>query len=340
MKRGTVTKAMAAERQPGRETMSIFVALRIGNVLGFDPIHVSLVHARDKVATEMTRFGLSPIETTAYQDAIAQLNRTLKWNNPFKAVGSGQRHAFRSVRVAERLSIEEAARMLAAELGSSTTMNQDFEERLRLFEDGKLSIPLPEVSAWIAILSSGKLKPSDVHEIARKLSTFHNLGDTLDAQAVLGEGSSAARAARAKSGMHCPKAEGYAMEVKSSPTIYGSVYLDMIHARQPAPCERSPVRIVGARHHGFEIGVVMKGRVLFTLSESRFASEAPGDRPEFRIGQDGVVEHGVYEAGAIVAFRSGLYHRVEFLDKENCAVSINIRRNLLLARRIRHPLGD
>lgn len=95
-----------------------------------------------------------------------------------------------------------------------------------------------------------------------------------------------------------------------------------------------PVGLLNAFHPGFEIGVVRKGRTLLTLSEKPFAVEELDDRSVFRAGDNGIISHEICEEGAIRTFPSNLYHRVELVDPSNETISVNIRRNVFLARRI------
>jgi len=61
-------------------------------------------------------------------------------------------------------------------------------------------------------------------------------------------------------------------------------------------------------------------------------------RYDFRVGVGGVQHDGIYEAGEVICFSSSLYHRVELLANGDCEMlSINVRGNVLLGRRLKNP---
>jgi hypothetical protein len=323
----TVARALA----PRGRVMSQRLALRLGQELNFDTPYIVCAHARDVARRESD------------DDTANELDQHLGWmrNSAFAARGTGSRLAFLQERLRRDLSTATLAQRLVQRLGVDTmgrlrkvleaqqrfTARLEDVQRLELiitwFERGRLSFIGAEGQALGEELFNVLVEDvQELREEARRLRMFQDL-------------RAAATPIAFNESVFCPARPGFSISGARCLTVFGALSCDLISATVPELTleGRSLVRIV-ARHAGFEVGVLLRGRVRLTLSRRRFPEEELAELPVFVLGQEGVVHDAVHEAGSLVAFPSLLYHRVEFLDRENEILTIDHRGNLLLARRL------
>lgn len=332
--RDAIALALAKDPPPGRESISLPLAHALGRVLGFSAVYVALCHSRDEVQRRLTASKNTPELLEQLKDIHQSLSDELGWLQPYLP-GERVGPAMRASRVRAGLDIGEVARRAAGSLGLDERLTADkLALLLDSYEWGRVRLPRTVLLALLRAIGP-ELSPKSLRERIQRMHEVHVISDTLVEPA----GRFAEHFVTGKRAAHdqqehflCPAQPGYSLRFRTSPMISNALDVHAIDAWLPEPGERSRVRILNALHEGYEFGVLVKGSVLMTIKKRPFPPEQVEDTPVFVEGQDDVVCHRVFKAGDAVAFRSGLYHRIEFLERENSAISLNIMRSVLLHR--------
>ncbi len=301
--------------------MSPESAFLVAYSLGFSPEHIACVLARDRLQIELGAEGLNRARHDQYKEIVSLLDQHLSWANPFSARARRLSLAFRKSRLARGVSVSE----LAQRITSSGCVTEDIEtlsRRIRMFEGGQSRLGEFELNAMMVALDP-KLHVSELEAVAEGLQDAQVLQETLEVVKV------------DASQVLCP--EGWNFEYRGSPTIFGAIGIEVIQAQKHQVSESGACRprIVGAKHRGYEIGIVTRGQVRLTIRRTKFEREEVDAVVNFVEGEDGVVFDREVDAGGIVAFRSDHFHRIEMLAPSTQAISVNLRRNVLMWRGVR-----
>lgn len=320
----------------GAEPLSPKHAIRISDVLGFDPAYIAAVYFRDLAHCN----GQEPMESrfvdaSAARGAVSRqpelMSRTAealsmfaKYANAFRSNGNRTGLALVHVRLnvlkckPPEPRFTQFVGLLASELKCS---REEAAAELRRFEAGA---PADGIR-WKAFVSAFEkaaekllkrsLSEADLKSVAGRLRRLHDVAETWEEQSLQNQRLFT---------RYCPADERHDLKLFTSRTIYGAITIDSIFARLPRAIQGiSPVRIQNACHSGYEISILVSGRVRLTMSEQ------PLTENELKVKDDG---SDVYEAPEVLCFPSGYFHHVEFLGKQNHVISINLRRNVILAR--------
>jgi hypothetical protein len=337
----TIGRALAQEQLPDRHTNPV-LAMHIGQLLGLAPEYVALAFMRDECRyypldmisanDRSDQPGSRPLrELVAARGAIAdQLDAVLASMNPFANSGKVKRLAFRMLRLQLGLGRVAAAHRIS-QVEHDTPAK--LAKILRAYEGGLALVADPQIYKWCDALMPGGA--ARFLELGERLLQAHSFSDTVElTQTWPPPGSRDNGPFYGKQeGLRWYTAPGGSISLSRSPTIFGSVSLEVLTATQPRVGERSTMRCLNARHSGCEIGVVVNGAIRLTISEQPFPEEGPCDLPRFVEGQAGVLLDRVYHEGEAVYFSSNLFHRCEFLEMLTRVVSLNLSGSVLLGRR-------
>lgn len=331
----TIRHAIAEHRTEGRGVVSELTALLLGHHLGISPVYVAIARARDLLSFEEDRPGVPPEKQRRCREVREELDDCLDWSHAFRGRGLCRRLAFRHQRLQRDHTLASLAQQLGASIGEPPSKH---ERRLELYEAGRLAPASTELFAWWAqIAGTAQVALADADRIGARLLDIHLVRETAEQKRLRPCSSDACFRAASGPEMHWRPELGEALRWQVSPTVFGGISLDILDATLPQPVERSAVKLVNAFHPGFEISLLTRGRALITLSRTPFPAEDHDARPELSAEGADIAFHGCVKAGEIMAFPSHLYHRAEFLDQANQIVSINISRNIELARRYPYP---
>ncbi|MCG8417921.1 MAG: hypothetical protein MJE77_08265 [Proteobacteria bacterium] len=303
--------------------MSLQLAQRLGNMLGFDPAHVALVHARDMARFYEKSRKLSERVKRQFQNIRRRLDRYLLRQIPFALESSGRRLALTLERCRRGISIDRLARAAHDETGVSPLQLGRYEHGLNTVCDDVLR-------SWLHALSdlSPSLEPISLgvlDRIAQSLHTVHHAFDTLEwrsYKSILNDGHK----------LLCPYEPGYELRIGTSATLYGPVEIKYVQAIQPKKVARSRVRIIGARSRGIQLGVLVKGTAELVLGQLPFSNESTDDLPRYEVGKNGITHKRICGPGEVVIVPGDICRRVEFRSRDCLLIIISIQSNLLLSR--------
>ncbi len=338
--RATVRRALAPQPHPTRHVNPV-IAMHIGVLLGFAPEYLALAFIRDEcryypVDVNLTsqgqrKSGGRPLsDLTRERTAIADhLDTILASMNPFASSGLVKRLAFRALRLEMGLSRAEAARRIAPHEKLSTARMGKY---LRAYEGGLSVFREPRIRTWCdALAEAGAARYED---LGRRLLSVHCLSDTLEVTNQWPPAGSRETGPfpGAQDRLRWYTTRNGQITLSRSPSVIGSLNLEVLTATQPQAMERSPLRCLNAHHPGCELGLVVNGAIRLTVSTQPFEDEAPLAKPRFVVGEGGIVLDRVFREGEVVQFASHLFHRCEFLAPLNRVVSLNLSGSVLLGR--------
>ncbi|MEZ4451450.1 MAG: hypothetical protein R3B09_18415 [Nannocystaceae bacterium] len=305
---------------------SAYVSMVMADALRLDRDFVARLRERDELAAlqgEPARKGEAATGTQStfgrevVAQRIAELNAELTAHHPIAGTAWPLASAFSRQRAQREVSIDA----LVPALVNDPAAQKRLRRALHRFEAGTLQIDEDNLRTWVTALGSlgpPALAADGLRERARADAEYTFVdGDHLDRVEL---------EARAKIQVHDGASiPGASFRYRRAPLPLPRVVVESLeatYADPPAP--RRGVRLIGARHHGYEIGIVTAGAILLTVKRTAFAVEGPLDAPEFKVGVDGVVAHQELRPGDVVFFNSGRFHRAEFLGPGRVVV-VNLR---------------
>lgn len=311
---------------------SELVSQTLGAALGFSARFVAMAHHRDALQRALEQRPAPDRSRAALlHRQVTQLNAELSYENPYSARGSCERLAFTALRMKYGVSQRDLARAHADRFGE-----RGLEQflLLRAYEENR---PAPGFNKadWLETLrihapAGATITDAEHQRLANELQQAHAVMHTMVRSDVVDQ------VERGKFQIFgAPAGDPHRrMSWGKSCTAFGAIRIEVIDVRQPEDVARGSMRLVNAAHDSFQIGVVLKGRVRIDLDTNPFPIEMPGPPPP--VINEGPLKDlgGVFEAGEVLAFRSQLWHRVEFLGADTSVLMILLERNVNLGRRL------
>ncbi|MEM9493260.1 MAG: hypothetical protein AAGC55_29185, partial [Myxococcota bacterium] len=261
--------------------MSLQLAQRLGDSLGFDPAHVALVHARDVSRSYESSAKFTPRVRTQFRRVRTRLDSCLRQQLSLPRSWRGRRLALTSVRLKRGVSLERLARHSASETGASEVQLSRYEKGFNVVNDAILNHWLRGLSELRPNLEPVSLDTLD--EISAALRMVHHVDDTLEwrtHQEIPTTGHQ----------LHCPYDPGYNLQIGTSSTLHAAIEIKLVRASQPKRTSGgagSLVRLIGSRSRGLQIGILNEGTVELLLSKQPFPVEKTYEPPKYELGQHG-----------------------------------------------------
>lgn len=350
-KRDAIDHAIAAVPRAGRKSTSLSLTVALAQKLGFSTVFAVLCHARDELQRLSEPDEEEPTEPPDWlPPAVNELADEVDWLQQF-APGQRLGLALRAARIAGSKGPPITAETLAeralkrGEL-SGWQSAEKLAMAIRWFERGRGRMPNDTLRELVRVIDP-QMSLRSLKERIQGMHDVHIISDTLELSGVdtggEGEGEGEGRRQRRqhrRTGTRVqflhPDLPGFEIVVNNTPLITHALSVDQIRVYQRGSGNRSLSRIVNAWHEGYEFGVVVQGRVRLTLKKTAFLEESLNSLPRFQVGKDEVILDQIFCSGDSIAFRPDIFHRIEFLDEENCVISLNIDHSVLLKRTTRH----
>ncbi len=316
----TVARELGVE--PGKP-MSLPLAQRLGDTLGFDPAHVALVHARDVAHAQERSRKVSERVKLRFRRIRKHLDGYIRQQSPFTLRGSTRRLALTFERCRRKISIAELARYAREKTGVSQAHLSRYERGLSTADDETLAL-------WARSLS--ELAPADgpvtlpqLDCLSQSLALAHHVNDTIEWRrhdALLSAGHR----------IMCPASPEYELEVGTSTTRLDPLEVKLVRSRQPArdKAGRSPIRIISARSRGIQLGILVYGEAELTLSHTPFPPESEWGIPSYHPGEEGVFHKRKCYQGDAVILSGEVFRRIEMQSATCLMAIISIRGNILI----------
>lgn len=315
------------------------MALELGLAVGFDPVYVCAVHARDLCDEWLAK--VSGPRSAAIKAARDRLKKHVSWTwSPYFSKSQHKRLAFKQARLhladgapsdgrlwfasqlAQRYPRTALRGLLPTQRASKRTLAHRIGDVLWGFEEGRVSLSSSAMELLVQAL--GDIGDTDENLLEKARATIgmlHSVMTTAESEPLHPKGA-----------FRVVVPEGSALDRGRSGTIIGPLDCERYIATNSGMTRfgRARVRIENAEDFGYKLGVVVEGRVRIGLSKASIAETI--NARQLRASCSVVRE---YAAGEAFAFYGDHFHHVGFLEKNNTVVVFRVRGNVYLDRYLR-----
>ncbi len=302
-----------------RKPMSLPLALQLGEILGFDPAYIAMVHARD-VANARSCASRGGRIGRHWERILKRLEHCVSQHAPFETTDISLRLAFRLERLRRHVSIEK---LISGPRAGETSLSCT---QIRRYESAVVALDLTQLvklNSAVSVLApnADPLSLDGLDRLARQLEVIHCVNDTVEWRNYVDVPTTGYR-------FHCPYENGYGIRIGVSPTACRGIRVKFVRVDQPRRSTRSRVRIIGQQPQAIQLAVVLKGRVEVILSRTPFPLEQTDAVCQYDIATHDILSKRTYNAGDIIISPARYHCRVAFHGRESLMAIIELRENV------------